>query len=73
MRTSLTEIKHMERFLFGQLSFPEKVEFEARVAAHPRLRRRVSLQKKLYSLLRMYHRKKQKAALAALHTKLFPI
>jgi hypothetical protein len=71
MRTSLIEIKDTEHYLLGELSFAETAEFKARISAHPLLRWNVSLQKKLYSILRAYHRKKQKAELASLHTRLF--
>jgi hypothetical protein len=71
MRTSLNEISDAERYLFKQLSTEESLLFEAKMLINPLLRLNVSIQKKVYSLIRLYHRKKLKEEFEAIHEDLF--
>ena len=71
MRTSLNEIKHVEKYLFKQLSAEESLLFEAKLLVNPVLRLNVRIQEKIYSLIKMYHRKKIKAEFEIIHDNLF--
>jgi hypothetical protein len=71
MRTSLNEIRHAEKYLFKQLNTEESLLFEAKMLINPLLRLNVSIQKKVYSLIRLYHRKKLKEELETIHENLF--
>ncbi len=71
MRTSLNEIKHVEKYLFKQLSAEETLLFEAKLLVNPILRLNVRIQEKIYSLIKMYHRKKLKEEFEIIHENLF--
>ena len=71
MRTSLTEIQQTEAFLQGQLAPQDKLFFEARLLTSPLLRLNLKLQKKVYALLQLYHRKKLKEEVGVVHQQLF--
>lgn len=71
MRTSLTEIRQTEAYLQGQLTPQDKLFFEARLLTNPLLRLNLQLQKKVYALLQIYHRKKLKEEIGAVHQQLF--
>jgi hypothetical protein len=71
MRTSLNEIKRIEKFLAKELSPEENLLFEAQILTNPLLRLHVSLQKEIYALLSYYHRKKLKEEVEQLHHKIF--
>lgn len=71
MTTSPNNIQLIEQYLQGRLSPSEQLLFEARMIAHPELRTEVRLQEKVYRLIRMYHRKKLKEELEAVHQRLF--
>ena len=71
MRTSLNEIKRIEKFLLKELSPEENLLFEAQMLTNPLLRLHVSLQKEIYLLLSHYHRKKLKEEVEEVHQKIF--
>ena len=71
MRTSLNEIKDTEKYLFKQLGAEELLLFEAKMLVDPVLRLNVRIQGKIYSLIRMYHRKKIKSEFEIIHDNLF--
>jgi hypothetical protein len=71
MRTSLNEIRDAEKYLFKQLNTEDSLLFEAKMVINPLLRLNVSIQKKVYSLLKMYHRKKLREEFEIIHDKLF--
>lgn len=71
MRTSLNEIKHAEKYLFKQLNAEEALLFEAKMLVNPLLHLNVRVQEKIYSLIRMYHRKKLKEEFEVIHKNLF--
>jgi len=61
----------IERFLLGELSALERQTFRAQMLQNPRLRLRVYFQKKVHLLVKLYHRKKLKAEMEAVHDELF--
>ena len=71
MRTSLNEIRQIEKYLLRQLSTEEALVFEARLLTNPVLKANAYLQQKVYQLLRIYHRKKLKEEVEAVHQRLF--
>jgi hypothetical protein len=71
MTTSPNNTQRIEQYLQGRLSSSEELLFEAWMIAQPELRTEVMLQEKVYRLIRMYHRKKLKEELEALHQRLF--
>ena len=71
MRTSLNDIAHAEKDLHNQLSPEERLLFEARLLTSPLLRWNVSVQQKVYTLVKLYHRKKIKQQAKNVHDKLF--
>jgi hypothetical protein len=71
MRTSLTDIKQAEAWLQGQLATPEALLFEARQLTNPLLRLNVALQQQAVKLVSLYHHKKLKEEVEAVHQKLF--
>lgn len=60
MRTSLNDIAHTEKYLKNQLPPEDKLLFEARLLTNPLLRWNVTAQQKVYTLLKLYHRRKTK-------------
>jgi hypothetical protein len=71
MRTSLNDIAHTEKFLRGELPPEEKLVFEARLLTSPVLRWNISAQQKVYTLIKLYHRKKIKQQAQNIQHKLF--
>jgi len=71
MMTSRNNARLIEQYLHSELSPSEQLLFEARMIAHPELQAEVRLQRKVYRLVRMYHRKKLKEELEAVHQRLF--
>lgn len=67
MKTSWYDIQKSEQFLLGKLSAGEKLLFEARLLISPALRLNVELQKKIYAVVKAYHRKRLKEELQGLH------
>ncbi|GET31463.1 hypothetical protein PbJCM13498_03260 [Prolixibacter bellariivorans] len=71
MMTSRNNARLIEQYLHSELSPSEQLLFEARMIAYPELQSEVRLQRKVYRLVRMYHRKKLKEELEAVHQRLF--
>lgn len=71
MRTSLNEIKEVERFLTNKMIAEESLVFQARVITNPLLRLNVNLQSKLMEVVQLYHRRKLKRDLKSVHHELF--
>jgi hypothetical protein len=71
MRTSLTEIQQTEKFLLGEMPPEDALVFEARMLSNPLLKMNVFFQRKVYAVLRAYHRKKLKEETEAVHQRLF--
>lgn len=71
MRTSLSEIKHIEDFLAGRLSPQEMLLMRAKLLLDPSLRQNVSMLKATYTAVQMYGRRKMKSQLTIIHQKLF--
>jgi hypothetical protein len=71
MTTSLNEIKQVEDFLHGKLKPEESLFFRAKLLINPVLRKNVSMQKKTYSLIRLYGRRKLKLEIAFVQEKIF--
>lgn len=71
MRTSLNEIRNAEQYLLGEMEPAHTLVYEARLLTDPQLATDVTLQQRLYNLLRFYHRRKLKAEAEAVHQRLF--
>lgn len=71
MRTSLTDIKNTEAYLQGKLNTQERLFFEARLLTSPLLRLNLQLQKQVYTLLQLYHRRQLKEEVALVQQRLF--
>lgn len=71
MRTSLNNIAHAEKYLHDQLPAEERLVFEARLLTSPLLRWNVSAQQKVYTLVKLYHRRKMKQQAKNTQNKLF--
>lgn len=70
MRTSLNEIKLLESYVSRTLRQPDFLLVSARLIVDPVLKMNLSLQQKVYALVRLYGRKKLKSELDVLHQKL---
>ena len=70
MRTSISEIIRTEKFLRGELGEEERVSFEKQLAVDPHLKANTLFQKLVHRLLLLYHRKKLKAEVQAVHKRL---
>jgi len=71
MRTSLNEIREIEQFLLGRLDGEDALVFEARLLTNPVLRVNTVIQQKIHMLIKVFHRKRLKQELRAIHTDLF--
>jgi hypothetical protein len=71
MRTSMNEIKQAEDFLLGKLPSANALLFKANLFLDPMLRLNVAAQKKLYTLVRAYGRKKIKLEVESVREKIF--
>lgn len=71
MRTSLSDIQQAENFLSGKLAAGDMLLFKAKLMMDPILRTNVLLQQKVYSLVRMYARRKLRCEIEGIHTKIF--
>ncbi len=60
MTTSLNEISEIEKYIFNELPLEKRLLFEAQLIINPGLRKKVILQKKIYTMLLLHHRKKLK-------------
>jgi hypothetical protein len=71
MRTSLNEIKLIERYLDNTLTRGDHLLFEARMLVGRELRQNVALQRKVYSVVQYHHDVLLKGKFNQLHTELF--
>lgn len=71
MKTSLNDIRQIEKHLTGRGDAGDALVLEARLIVEPALRMNVMAQKKAYSLIRMYGRKKLRTDLEQIHEELF--
>jgi hypothetical protein len=71
MRTSLNEIKDIERYLEKDFAPEESLLFEAKLLTQPGLHLHTQLQRRIVSLVKIFHRKKMKQDLEQIHQRLF--
>ena len=71
MRTSLNNLRDIERYVEGLMPPVEEVHFVGRLQGNPSLRIDLFLYKKAMALIRIYHRKKLKVELEEVHQRLF--
>ena len=71
MRTSLNNLREIERYVEGSMEGYEEVLFEGKLHRDPVLRTNLFLYKKVMALIKMYHRKKLKVELEEVHQRLF--
>jgi hypothetical protein len=71
MKTSFHDIVETEKYLQRALDPGDAVVFEARLLVSGDMRRNVFFHKVVHRLVRIYHRKKLKAEVAAVHQRLF--
>jgi len=71
MRTSLNEIRKIENFLDGKLNSEESIAFQTELFTDAVLKLNVYVQQKVYSILRLYHRKKLKEEIENVHRRIF--
>lgn len=71
MKISWNDTHHIERYLNNELSKEEKMLFEAKLVLDPRFKLNVEVLKQIYSLIKLYGRKKMKAEIGKIHHKLF--
>jgi hypothetical protein len=70
MRTSLIETQQIESYLLMPTT-EDQLVIEARMILDPTLCKRIQQQKKAYSLIQQYSRKKLRAEIEEVHQKLF--
>lgn len=70
MRTSLNEIREIDRYLQGEMGEFEAMEFGGKVRRDPVLQLNVMLQGKVMALIKVYHRKRLKAEMEEVHERL---
>ena len=70
MRTSLNEIHAIEKYVYGKLSQEDALAFEETMQHDLSLRMNVFLQRKVYTLLQVYHRKLRKQHIATVGNRL---
>jgi hypothetical protein len=71
MKTSWSDTFYIENYLQGKLSPGNRLMFEARLLMSRKLRTDLYFQKKVHTMVNLYHRKKLKEELDALHQALF--
>jgi len=71
MRTSLNNLRDIERYVEGSMERYEEGLFEEKLHRDPVLRTNLFLYKKIMAVIRMYHRKKLKEQLEEVHQRLF--
>jgi hypothetical protein len=71
MKTSRNSVHQIEQYLNGELSAEDSLVFDANLLVDPLLRMNVFLQKKIYSVINLYARKKLKAEIEQVHNHLF--
>lgn len=71
MKTSLTEMQQIEKYLYGTADDQDTAVLEVRLLLEPGLKQKLQWQSLTYQLIRSYGRKKLKAEIEAAHHKLF--
>lgn len=71
MTTSSNNTRLIEKYLQGEMGPADKFLFEAHLLINPELRMNVHAQKTAYALVGMYHRKKLREELEAIHRQIF--
>jgi hypothetical protein len=71
MKTSWNDIRQAEDYLTGNIKEEDALVMKAKLLIDPVLRANMAAQKKVYSLIRMYGRKKLRAELDAIQEELF--
>ena len=67
MRTSLSDIQQIEKYIHQELPIEEALVFETKAIISASLRRNVFWQKKIHELLRHYHRRKLRSEMEKIH------
>ena len=67
----MNDIKQAEQYLHKELAPEEALLFEARLLTNPFLKLNLLFQKKVYSIVGLYHRKKLREEAEAAHQRLF--
>jgi hypothetical protein len=71
MRTSISNIIRTERFLLGECPPSEKLAFESRLLLDSELRSDTHFHQMVHRLVKLYHRRKLRREVDALHERLF--
>jgi len=71
MRTSLNKIKETEDFIFKLMKPGDALLFKARLILDPVLRMQLTLQRKVYTLVRLYGRKNLKTEIISAQENIF--
>lgn len=71
MRTSLNEIQLIDKFLHHEMKAEDALVFEAGTIVNRTLQINIFWQKKVYELLKYYHRKKLKDEAEQIHQRIF--
>lgn len=71
MKTSLSETIQIENYLQGNLSPENALVFEARLQIEPELKKTVHLQTLVRRFVTLYHRRRLKSEVEAIHARLF--
>lgn len=68
MRTSLNEISEIEKFLLHELPPEKQVLFQAKAILDKNLKMKIFLQKKIYRLLDLFHKKQLRKQAEEVHS-----
>lgn len=60
MRTSLNEIAEIEKYLIKNLTPEKTILFQVKAILDKKLNRKISLQKRVYDLVKLFHRNELK-------------
>jgi hypothetical protein len=71
MRTSLNEIRNIDHFLSGRLQPEDMLLMDAQLLTDADLRKKVDLQRYIYRLISLFHRKQLRKDLNNIHHELF--
>lgn len=71
MKTSLNKTVEIEKFLQGVMAPQDVVLFQAKLLVNEDLGKSTLFQRLVYRLVKLYGRKKAKATVEALHSRLF--
>lgn len=71
MRTSISDIIRTEKFLRDEFALSERLAFETRLIADANLRSGLFFHRMVHRLVTLYHRRKIRKEIDALHKRLF--